>query len=212
MLLLAVLLNALCQPYVNTTTKPALSLNFYVNPQLGTIHASLGWHEGNNASPDEPMEIQMTKFLAKIAAAAAFAAAVAAPAMAQNATGTIQLRGNVALSCSIAVQDLGQALSLTAGESNKTVGSVTETCNSGSGYRISLASSNAGKLKSGNFTIDYTVSYDNAAAAALTSQLVVDRATAQFGKKSDVKVNVPASSQYIAGDYADTVTITIAAK
>lgn len=154
----------------------------------------------------------MSTFIAKIAAATLITAAFAAPALAQNASGNIQLRGSVALSCSIAVQDLGQSLALVTGESNKTVGSVTETCNSGSGYKITLASANAGKLKSGNFTIDYTVSYDNATASALTSQLVVDRATAQFGKKSDLKVNVPASSQYIAGDYADTVTVTIAAK
>ena len=160
-------------------------------------------------------EIEMNRFLAKIAATVIAAAAVAAPASAAisaSASGTLQLRGTVALSCTIAVQDLGQALSLTAGESGKTVGSVTENCNSGSGYKITLASANAGKLKSGNFTIDYTVSYDNNNAAALSSQMVVDRATAQFNKKSDVKVTVPASSQYIAGDYADTVTITIAAK
>ena len=153
----------------------------------------------------------MTKFFAKTAAAALVATAFAAPAMAQNASGTIQLKGNVALSCTIAVQDLGQSLSLKNGESNKTVGSVTETCNSGSGYKITLASANAGKLKSGNFTIDYQVNYDSF-TGALTSQAVVDRANAQFNKRSDLKVTVPASDQYIAGDYADTVTVTIAAK
>ena len=153
----------------------------------------------------------MNKFLAKITAAAAFAAAIAAPAMAQNASGTIQLKGNVALSCSIAVQDLGQALSLKNGENSKTVGSVTETCNSGSGYKISLASTNAGKLKSGNFTIDYQVNYDGQ-SGTLNNQMVVDRANAQFNKKSDLKVTIAASDQYIAGDYADTVTVTIAAK
>ena len=160
----------------------------------------------------EPMEPMMTKFFAKTAAAALIAAAAVSPALAQNASGTIQLKGNVALSCTIAVQDLNQSLALKAGETAKTVGSVTETCNSGSGYKITLASANAGKLKSGNFTINYTVSYDNNSAAALTSQMVVDRATAQFGKRSDLKVTVPASDQYIAGDYADTVTVTIAAK
>ncbi|KPF81915.1 hypothetical protein IP70_22810 [alpha proteobacterium AAP38] len=158
------------------------------------------------------MEPTMTKFFAKTAAAALIAAAAVTPALAQNASGTIQLKGNVALSCTIAVQDLNQSLALKAGETAKTVGSVTETCNSGSGYKITLASANAGKLKSGNFTINYTVSYDNGSVGALTSQMVIDRATAQFGKKSDLKVTVPASDQYIAGDYADTVTVTIAAK
>lgn len=153
----------------------------------------------------------MTKFFAKTAAAALIATAFAAPALAQNASGTIQLKGNVALSCTIAVQDLGQSLALRTGESNKTVGSVTETCNSGTGYKITLASANAGKLKSGNFTIDYSVNYDSF-TGALTSQAVVDRANAQFNKKSDLKVSIAASDQYIAGDYADTITVTIAAK
>ncbi|MBP7340335.1 hypothetical protein [Niveispirillum sp.] len=153
----------------------------------------------------------MTTFFAKTAAAALVVAAFAAPAMAQNASGTIQLKGNVGLSCTIAVQDLSQSLSLKTGESNKTVGSVTETCNSGTGYKITLASSNGGKLKSGNFTIDYQVNYDGQ-GGSLNSQMVVDRANAQFNKKSDLKVTVQASDQYIAGDYADTVTVTIAAK
>ncbi|WP_348770845.1 spore coat protein U domain-containing protein [Niveispirillum sp. SYP-B3756] len=139
------------------------------------------------------------------------AAAFAAPALAQNANGTIQLRGNVALSCTIAVTDLSQSLSLKTGENAKTVGNVTETCNSGNGYKITLASTNAGKLKSGNNEIAYQVNYDNQ-AGALTTQMIVDRASAQFNKKSDLKVTVPASTTYIAGDYSDSITVTIAAK
>lgn len=153
----------------------------------------------------------MTKFTRFAALAATVATLAAAPALAQNANGSIQLRGNVALSCTISVQDLGQALSLKNGENQKTVGNVTENCNSGTGYKITLASANSGKLKSGNFTIDYQVNYDNQ-GGALTSQMVVDRANAQFNKRADLKVTVPASDQYIAGDYADTITVTIAAK
>jgi spore coat protein U-like protein len=158
------------------------------------------------------MEPTMLKTFARAAVlTVATAAAFAAPALAQNANGTIQLRGNVALSCTIAVTDLSQSLSLKAGENQKTVGSVTETCNSGNGYKITLASTNAGKLKSGNNEITYQVNYDNQ-GGGLTSQMVVDRANAQFNKKSDLKVTVPASDQYIAGDYSDTITVTIAAK
>jgi spore coat protein U-like protein len=158
------------------------------------------------------MEQTMLKNFARACAlTVAAAAAFAAPALAQNANGTIQLRGNVALSCTIALTDLSQSLSLKTGESSKTVGNVTETCNSSNGYRITLASSNSGKLKSGNNEITYQVNYDNQ-GGSLTSQMVVDRATAQFSKKSDLKVTVPASDQYIAGDYSDTITVTIAAK
>lgn len=132
-------------------------------------------------------------------------------AVAQNSAGSLSLRGNMPMSCAISVQDLNATWNLTAGESAKTVGSVTETCNAGNGYSISLASANGGKLKSGANEINYSVDYDSN-AGALTSQMVVERATAQFGKKSDLKVTVPGSSQYVAGDYADTITVTIAAR
>lgn len=110
-----------------------------------------------------------------------------------------------------AVTDLSQSLSPKAGENQKTVGNVTETCNSSNGYKITLVSTNSGKLKSGNNESTDQVNYDNQ-GGALTSQMVVDRANAQFSKKSDLKVTIPASDQYIAGDYADTITVTIAAK
>lgn len=127
-------------------------------------------------------------------------------------SGNFRLKGNVASSCTISVEDLGLSLALKAGESAKKVGTVTETCNSGSGYKITLSSANAGQLKSGTNVIDYTIGYDNGSAVALTAAVVVDRATAQFAKKSDLTVTIAASDQYIAGDYADTVTVTIAAK
>lgn len=127
-------------------------------------------------------------------------------------SGNFRLRGTIALSCTIAVEDLGLSLALNAGESAKTVGSVTETCNSGSGYKITLASANAGQLKSGPNAIAYSVGYDNGSAVALTTALAVDRANAQFAKKSALTVTIAASDQYIAGDYADSITVTIAAK
>jgi spore coat protein U-like protein len=158
------------------------------------------------------MELTMLKNFARACAlTVAAAAAFAAPALAQSANGSIQLRGNVALSCTIAVTDLSQSLSLKAGETSKSVGTVSETCNSSNGYKITLASSNSGKLKSGNNEISYQVAYDTS-SGSLTSQMVVDRASAQFGKSSALKVTIPASDQYIAGDYTDTITVTIAAK
>lgn len=134
-----------------------------------------------------------------------------AAVLAQNSVGSVSLRGTMPISCAIAVQDLGVTWNLTSGEGSKTVGSVTESCNSGNGYSISLASANSGKLKSGSNEIAYTVDYDSS-AGSLTSQMVVQRATAQSGKKSDLKVTVPISSQHVAGDYSDTITVTIAAR
>lgn len=155
----------------------------------------------------------MTKIAATLAAAVALAALASAPALAQSATGTIQLRGSVAQSCTIAVQDLNQSLNLVAGESNREVGRVVETCNSGTGYNITVASANKALTSnaSGSVPVAYTLAYDNQAGNP-TANLVVARATAQFGKQSSLTVTVPASASRIAGDYADTLTVTIAAK
>lgn len=155
----------------------------------------------------------MRRLLVRAIAALLLSTTALKPAavLAQSTSGSVGLRGSMPMSCAIAVQDLGVTWNLTSGESAKTVGSVTETCNAASGYSISLASANGGKLKSGSNEISYTVDYDSN-AGSLTSQMVVQRASAQFGKKSDLKVTVPISSQHVAGDYADTITVTIAAR
>lgn len=132
-------------------------------------------------------------------------------ASAQGASGSIGLSASMPVSCAIQVQDLNVSWNLTSGDSTKTVGSVTESCNAGNGYSISLQSANGGKLKSGSNEIGYTVAYDSS-SGALTSQMVLQRASAQFGRKTDLTVTIPTSSQYVAGDYADTITVTIAAR
>ena len=148
-----------------------------------------------------------------VLAPAAFAAALLlAGAASAQSTGSVVVKGNVPLNCTVAVTDLNQSLNLNGGETDKQVGSIVENCNSGTGYNISLSSSNAGQLKNslGNL-IGYTVKYDGG-AGNLGSAMQVSRNTAQFGKTSPLAVSLNGSAQYIAGNYADTVTITIAAK
>ena len=136
---------------------------------------------------------------------------IAAPAVAQS-SGSVVLKGNVPLNCTVSVSDLNQSLNLNGGETDKQVGTVVENCNSGTGYNISLTSSNAGKLKNTRGDeISYSVKYDGN-GGALSNAMQVSRGTAQFGKSSALAVSLNGSNQYIAGDYADTVTITIAAK
>ena len=147
-----------------------------------------------------------------ILAAAAVTAFLSAPAFAQS-SGSVALKGTVPLVCTVGVTDLNQSLNLTGGESGKQVGSIVENCNSGTGYNISVSSANAGQLKaaSGTSTINYTVGYDGT-AGNLTTAMTVARSGAQFAKTSALNVTVPANAQAIAGNYSDTVTITIAAK
>jgi len=146
--------------------------------------------------------------------AAALLGITAGTAMAAGASGTVQLKGTVALSCTVAVTDLNQTLNLTGGESNKQVGTVVENCNSGTGYNITVSSSNGGTLTApGNGTqpINYTASYDGQ-SGSLSGSLVVARQNAQFNKSAALSVTIPANAQAIAGSYSDTVTITIASK
>ncbi|WP_119677521.1 spore coat protein U domain-containing protein [Indioceanicola profundi] len=146
------------------------------------------------------------------AALIATAALTVAGSAAAATSGTIKLNGKVDLACSVSVQDLNQQLNLAGGDSNKAVGKVTETCNSGNGYRISISSQNGGKLRGERGTeIGYQVNYDNQ-GGTLGSAMNVDRAGARFGQQYDLKVSVQGSDQYIAGAYEDTLTVTIAAK
>jgi len=102
-------------------------------------------------------------------------AAFALPVQAAN-TGTIELRGSVAQNCGVVVSTLAKAsaLSITAGESNATVGTVQETCNVANGYTVTLGSANAGKLKNGSSEVAFSVAYDNA-TGAISSGMTADR-------------------------------------
>lgn len=152
---------------------------------------------------------------ATLAALLAPMLAVAVVGSAEAATsGTIKLSGTVATACTVAVTDASQSLDITDGETNKTVGTVVENCNSGTGYTISISSANSGSLKStsnGASPISYQVSYDGS-TSALSSALQVTRSSAQFAKSVSVGVTVPANSTAVAGSYSDTLTISIAAK
>lgn len=148
------------------------------------------------------------------AALVAGTALIAATGAQAAASGTIRLQGSVAVDCAVTVTDNAVALNLTGGESNRAVGQVVETCNSGTGYTISITSANNGSLASagtGTAPIAYTVGYDGT-NGSLNAPLVASRNQAQFGRAATLTVSVPASTQYIAGTYQDTVTVTIAAR
>ena len=156
----------------------------------------------------------MSRFATAALIAAALTAATASGALAQNASGTVQLTGTVALSCTVAVTDLKQQLNLVSGESSKQVGTVVETCNSGNGYTVTLNSANGGSLKNtsgGNASVSYTVSYDGQ-NGGLNNGMQVSRSSAQFAKNVPLAVSIQGNNNAVAGSYSDTVTITIAAK
>ena len=153
----------------------------------------------------------------KIAAAATVTAAlmVAGQAHAGNTSDTLKINGTVASVCTVSVEDLNQSLNLVSGANKTVVGKITETCNAASGYTIRIASANAGKLvnaANGNAKVDYTVDYDNRQNAQLNSELVQNYGNTQaYGTVKDLKVSVTGNANRVAGAYADTITVTIAA-
>ena len=150
------------------------------------------------------------------AAAIAFAgfatAAHAAPA--GNTSSSVALNGTVATTCSIDVKALNPALDLVNGEKATAVAEITETCNSGKGYDVSFSSANDGTLVSkadGAEPAAYAVAYDGE-DGDLDQDWKVSRKGAEFGKKATLAVSIDANAKAIAGAYADTITVQIAAK
>lgn len=151
--------------------------------------------------------------------AIAFAASAASFfAHAQSTTAQIDLRGTVALNCTIAVAPTAKAtsLDLMGGEQNVSIGVVTEDCNSGSGYTVAIASQHGGQLRSvaddaSAPLASYTASYDDA-VGSIAAGLTATRNGAFFGRTGDLRINIPANPQAIAGDYSDSIILVIAAK
>lgn len=157
--------------------------------------------------------------MTRIAAIAAlvFAAALAATAPARasgSSSGTLTVRGTVATVCTVSVQDLGKNLDLIRGASSEVVARVTENCNDGDGYTVTVTSAQSGKLVNAsdpNAKIGYTVDYDTAHGRSLGAPLTISHNKAAFDETKDLKVSVQGGTDRIAGDYSDTLTVTISA-
>lgn len=154
-----------------------------------------------------------------IALSAAFVGFSAHAQSTASTSAKLEMKGNVAQSCTIAVSALPKAaaLNITAGEVNTEVGEVTEDCNSGTGYTVSVTSSHNGQLRSNPNDATaplttYSAIYDDASGKIDNGGLLATRNGAFFGRKGKLLVNVAANAQAIAGNYSDNVTFVIAAK
>jgi len=145
---------------------------------------------------------------------ALFTAAFGAHAATDSAK--LELRGTVAANCTIAVVPTAKATSLDIinGEKSTLVGVVTESCNSGNGYTVSLTSDNFGQLRStaaGAKITAYEAKYDDA-VGAISKELVAGRDQAFFGRQGNLTVSFAGDQQAIAGVYSDVVNLVIKAK
>ena len=126
-------------------------------------------------------------------------------------SGQIIIRGTVGSICEIGVVDYGTNLDLVAGESNRAVGQVTETCNDADGYSVSFTSSEGGKMVGPLGAVSaYRVNYDTISDTSLMRDASIARPDPQWNVQHDLTVNVEGQNELPAGEYRDTVTVTIA--
>ena len=147
------------------------------------------------------------------------ALALIAAAFGANAatdTAKLELRGSVAVNCTIEVKPTAKATSLDilGGEKDTLVGVVTENCNSGTGYSVHVSSDNAGKLLSksvGAKPTVYEARYDDG-VGEIAKEIVASRDKAHFGRQGNLTVSFAGDQQAIAGVYSDIINLVIKAK
>lgn len=135
-------------------------------------------------------------------------------------TGTLTLRGTVAVIADVVVTPNGDNLTLDIvnGESDKAVASVAETSNNLAGYKIFISSPTDGELQNTSDTsvkTTYQIRYDGAGAVTPTIAGVEVKDVASLSglttNNSSVNVDVTAFATAPAGTYEDTLTISIQA-
>lgn len=134
----------------------------------------------------------------------------AGPARGQASQATLTIRGTVTAECSIGISNDNATVNLAAGQSAVPVATVEERCNAANGYVVTVASQNGGTLSSGSSSVAYGLQYGD--VAAQNGSVAASRAATGQARTTTVSVTVPASPQLPAGDYADTVVISITAK
>jgi spore coat protein U-like protein len=127
-------------------------------------------------------------------------------------SGQIIIRGTVGAICVIGVVDYATNLDLVAGENDRAVGQVNETCNNPDGYSVSFSSTEGGMMVGPlGAQSAYRVNYDTIADTSLATDAEIVRPDPQWGAQHELTVNVDGQSELPAGEYQDTVTVTISA-
>lgn len=134
-------------------------------------------------------------------------------------TGTLNLSGTVAVVSELTVTANGSnnsSLDIVNGESNKLVGSATETSNNLAGYKIKLSSTNGGELRNttdSSKMTTYKVSYNGDTPATPSTTATTVKNVSSLGalttEISEIRVDVDAASTAAAGTYTDTLTLSI---
>lgn len=156
---------------------------------------------------------QWTRGVGRALAWALLPMALTAPVVAAAGTG-VALKGSMESICYVEVTQTVTDVDIVKGNSGLTIGSVGEKCNRSNGFTITLSSANAGALvNTGGTRAPYTVQYDNSGARSLTVPIVLKRYSPKKAVSTKpFKVSLPANAKALAGAYADTITVSIAAR
>lgn len=128
---------------------------------------------------------------------------------------SLNLKGKVAsiLAISLVPESVALTLPLDITQTDTLVGTVNERSNSGTGYKVTITSDNAGNLKrtNGVEVFAYSLKYNGTVLNLASPVVEVHPAVAVdvFKSVSISYTGIPAS-QMIAGTYTDKVTFTIA--
>lgn len=160
----------------------------------------------------------------KLLLSAAMLAAMCGPAAA--APPVLTISGSVPVTCEVNIYS-GTTYALpamnAAGVTNQNLGNLSFSCNAPNGFTRTIHSANAGRLVAGSSQGPvYTVAFQNASHASLNAthrDLTVDRsdvivANSAFlgaGASADFFLTVPnpGPQGYYAGNYSDTITVTV---
>ena len=132
-------------------------------------------------------------------------------------SGALQLRGLVPLACGIQVDptQAASSLDLSSSYTDIAVASVTETCNSSTGYTIEVSSLGNGSFLGELDAVSYVLKYDETQADLSSSGVLVSSAPGQTGPAGVTKavtVSYAAATSQGSGTYVDTLVFTVAAK
>lgn len=132
--------------------------------------------------------------------------------------GSVILSGVVPVVVAITVTGQGvyNNLNLSTSQTNLLVVNVVEQSNDTNGYKVTLASTNSGKLVNGSNNLAYTAQYNNVTVALSSTPVTVTTQGAQstvvnVTKGLTVSYTGVSSASMMSGTYTDTLTFTVAA-
>lgn len=140
---------------------------------------------------------------------------------ANNNNVSIPLSGTVPTTCTVANNSSGTTTSfsdMSQGASNVLIGTITETCNDRSGYKVTLTESNFSanqpsfKGSVSGALIPYTLTYNGNSVSFPNSTATLTSTGSQTGTNGIAKalnLTFPAGA-YTADSYSDTIVITMA--